>query len=409
MSNGAMHAEGYSKLSTRTQELVLPLGNPHRRRHRLLWVAIPSLLTLALLSLASLHPRSQEQLKRLSHYTIGRQYKTAVGPRSYQHLYQGCNLTELLLDLKQSRIKEDAPSKYANFTVTPYVPEDNAPPPFAGFSFDLDTCPPPHVFTREEACDLIGSFGALILSGDSFIRHVWDALLIFLTNDLSGAVVDPQHCAQCRGEHLFNDRELSNFTALTPCRLGIYDELESLPGDVCRGREVRGKWLTGLTSISLPSLLAYIASLPPASQQRSPVLLFGAGVHGGYSLNLTAENFILPVLNLNSRFSPHIVPIWQSSHAPGDNVATPYYNTQGRAAVKKYIAGVERIIQNNQKVSTVSEGSLLCMSWYTVTEGADSFDGQHYSYQVNTEKMYTLLTVLDLVWHEIEAAGGLVD
>ncbi|ORY81272.1 hypothetical protein BCR35DRAFT_352401 [Leucosporidium creatinivorum] len=407
-----MADEGYSKLPMQDGDFppTSPTSSTSNKaaRRPFLWFAL-SVLALALLSLASLHPRSQEQLKRLSHYTIGRQYKTAVGPRSYQHLYQGCNLTELLLDLKQSRIKEDAPSKYANFTVTPYAPEDNPPPPFAGFSFDLETCPPPHVFTQDEACDLIGGFGALLLSGDSFIRHVWDALLIFLTNDLSGAVIDPKLRAQCRGEQLFNDRQPDNWDVISPCRTGIYDVLESLPETVCPGRPIRGKRFVDLQWTSLNNILAYTSALPAAAQKLSPILLFDGGIHLGYDLNIATTNFIHPVLDFNQHFFPHFVPIWQGSHAPGENIATPYYSSQGPAAVKNFIEGIDRIMDDHKKLYTVAEGGLQRMEWYNATSGADSFDGQHYSYQVNTEKMYTLLTVLDLVWHEIEAAGGLID
>lgn len=176
---------GYSKLPLQDNgsyppSSPAPLSTSQPSRRPIIWFAL-GVFTLAVLSLASLHPRSLEQLKRLSRYTLARQQKTAVGPRSYQHLYQGCNLTELLLDLKESTIKDDAPSKAVNFSMEPYDPTNNAPPSFAGFSFDMNTCPPPHVFSQEEACDLIGGFGALLLSGDSFMRHVWDALLIFLT------------------------------------------------------------------------------------------------------------------------------------------------------------------------------------------------------------------------------------
>jgi hypothetical protein len=178
--------DGYSKLSLQDDSSNFPPSShppPARPAHRpMLWLAL-SVFAIAVLSLASLHPQSQEQLKRLSHYTWTREYKTAVGPRSYSHLYQGCNLTELLLDLKESRFQEDGPSSFANFTLDPYDPTDNAPAPFTGFSFDMNTCPPPHVFTQDEACDLIAGFGALLFSGDSFIRHVWDALLIFLTGE----------------------------------------------------------------------------------------------------------------------------------------------------------------------------------------------------------------------------------
>ncbi len=44
-----------------------------------------------------------------------------------------------------------------------------------------------------------------------------------------------------------------------------------------------------------------------------------------------------------------------------------------------------------------------------MTDGAVSYDGSHYSYQVNMEKAQTVLNLLDVLWGEIVAAGGLAE
>ena len=147
-------------------------------------------------------------------------------------------MEELLASLEESRVRPDAPyTRPVNFT----LPDSNAPPQFPGFSFDLKYCPDPHAFTHTEACDLLSSFGTVVLAGDSFVRHVWDALLILISDDLSGAARNQSYRDLCRAELLFNDRELKNFANISPCRTEIHDDLETLPSSVCSGRPLRGK------------------------------------------------------------------------------------------------------------------------------------------------------------------------
>jgi hypothetical protein len=49
--------------------------------------------------------------------------------------------------------------------------------------------------------------------------------------------------AKCRGEKFFNDRELGNFKALTPCRHDLYPTLESLSKRVCgKAKPIHGSY-----------------------------------------------------------------------------------------------------------------------------------------------------------------------
>jgi len=49
------------------------------------------------------------------------------------------------------------------------------------------------------------------------------------------------------------------------------------------------------------------------------------------------------------------------------------------------------------------------MDWYNSTDGASSFDGTHYSYQVAMERAQVFLNYLDATWGEVVELGGLVE
>lgn len=100
-----------------------------------------------------------------------------VGRRDSAPLYRGCTFDEFLADLKVAKIRDDAPSRdVVDYTPTP----TRELPPFRGFSFNLPNCPLPHVFSQAQACDVLSSFGNIAIAGDSFMRHIWDALLLLL-------------------------------------------------------------------------------------------------------------------------------------------------------------------------------------------------------------------------------------
>lgn len=60
------------------------------------------------------------------------------------------------------------------------------------------------------------------------------------------------------------------------------------------------------------------------------------------------------------------------------------------------------------KAALVGERGMSEVSWYGATDGAESYDGSHYSEQVNLEKALVLLNLLDVAWGEAREAGGLI-
>ncbi|GJN93300.1 hypothetical protein Rhopal_006347-T1 [Rhodotorula paludigena] len=341
-----------------------------------------------------------------------------VGRRDSAPLYRGCTFDEFLADLKVAKIRDDAPSRdVVDYTPTP----TRELPPFRGFSFDLPNCPLPHVFSQAQACDVLSSFGNIAIAGDSFMRHIWDALLLLLQRKSfsslapfptaerqDGAIEVEEWREKCRGEALFNDREIGNMTVLTPCRTSIYQRLERLPQEVCGNKKLRGLYLRSEQGLDMEGYLAYLSQFPSADRQHSPVLYISGGVHSRYNTTATTANFLKPVISLNRLLGPRVVPLWHGSHAPGENINAFYYRTQGRDAVKDYIAQVDAAMRRLDPETDILDGHYRIVPHFNMTEGAFSHDGQHYSYQVNTEKVYIFLTVLDLIWQKAAAAGGLV-
>lgn len=149
--------------------------------------------------------------------------RTVVGSRKFGPLYVGCSSSELRRAISDIRVNMDGAAR----VIPPTQSED-----IADFKYSFDWpegCPRPHVFTSAEACDLVGAFGALTTSGDSYTRHLVGALFIILRNRADGAVWNPEVSAQCRGDHMFDDGKA--------CRHWIVDDSHSphLAEPVCGG------------------------------------------------------------------------------------------------------------------------------------------------------------------------------
>lgn len=126
-----------------------------------------------------------------------------VGPRllAPQYHNRGCSSSALLHALKTTHVRPDGASRKVNTTLPPT--RLSLGDEF-DFSFDLEGCPPLHLYSAAEACDLLQGFGGLFLRGDSFVRHVVNALFIVLRERSDGAV--EREGERCRGNAMFDDR-----------------------------------------------------------------------------------------------------------------------------------------------------------------------------------------------------------
>lgn len=110
---------------------------------------------------------------------------TRVGPRLFSPRYytpSSCSSNQFLAALSRARISADGLSRAIDRVDYDYSNATLALPSSFQYSFELDQCSQPHVFTREEACDLVTSFGGLFMKGDSLVRHLHTALMMILVS-----------------------------------------------------------------------------------------------------------------------------------------------------------------------------------------------------------------------------------
>lgn len=162
--------------------------------------------------------------------------RSVVGVRALSPRYQGCSSSELLQSMARIVLDPETQSKLRSSNLT-YEPQD------LEFSFQLPgPCPQPHVYTQEEACDLLErGFGGLFMRGDSLMRHFVNAMFIILRGSRSGAVEDPEASKVCWGDRMFDDREScrvlgignSQTTTVPVCNGQVYLAFEhgTVPGD----------------------------------------------------------------------------------------------------------------------------------------------------------------------------------
>lgn len=131
--------------------------------------------------------------------------------------------------------------------------------------------------------------------------------------------------------------------------------------------------------------------LPTRKRLRSPVFVQAVGLHFQCQL----EGPLTYLKSALAYFAVSTVPkplnLWLGLHAPGLNKAAKYIPTQGREAVSLLNAGV---LQELEKMSPgeLTDGASKSMEWYSATDGAESFDGTHYSYQVLNSGPNLILT-----------------
>ena len=147
---------------------------------------------------------------------------TVVGSRLLNSSYfgLGCSSAELLQDLSRAVLRPDGLSRQAPTSETVFAPNN------IQFSFDLPNCPPLHVFSVEEACDLLAAYGGVYLFGDSLVRHFDNALQMVLSGRPDGA--STKEGLECAGEKMFDDGKTCRFTSVR--------DAQTAKQAVCQGR-----------------------------------------------------------------------------------------------------------------------------------------------------------------------------
>uniref|UniRef100_A0A0B7A549 Uncharacterized protein n=1 Tax=Arion vulgaris TaxID=1028688 RepID=A0A0B7A549_9EUPU len=138
-------------------------------------------------------------------------------------------------------------------------------------------------FTKEEACKMLNGT-TIHFVGDSFIRHVFVAIVLLLTNEIDGVLKNstPQY---------LKDR----------CT-GMYQ----ITGSVCRDYLDQDRLLcNGTVKIMYIQVFAVneLNVLPPLIRTirhvNKSIMVLGLGIHNNFHLNTVAKKFLLPLLNFH--------------------------------------------------------------------------------------------------------------
>ncbi|GAA5867346.1 hypothetical protein JCM8547_003315 [Rhodosporidiobolus lusitaniae] len=330
-----------------------------------------------------------------------------VGPRSLKAQYHrqpgACNSSELLRAVSRARIRPDGASRHVDYSVPPDAHSLSS----FQFSYSLPAvgCREPHLYTPEEACDLLGAYGGVMFRGDSFVRHVVNALFILLSGREDGAVGEEGE--RCRGNAMFDDRKAH-------CREKSIVNSFSMPNPVCNGQvpiffDLQA-WGAQPSHLLLTSYTSWRSLLPPSLSTRSHIFIAGHGLHHHLNSLTGILGFIRPFLHLSSQIFPRPVGVWMGIHAPAPGKPERWREEQGERETKRYNKEVGGLLDALSPGEFVEEdGRMKWVDWYGVTDGAESYDGSHYSYQVNMEKVLILLNLLDTIWGEAVEAGGLLE
>ncbi|BGO95669.1 hypothetical protein NBRC10512_007365 [Rhodotorula toruloides] len=328
--------------------------------------------------------------------------RTVVGGRILgpQYHSKGCSSTEFLAAVADIQVDPDGASRNPPTDATYSLSSFD-------FSFRLPHCPQPHIFTRLEACDLLeNGFGGVLLRGDSLMRHLTNALFLILRDRPDGAVQDPEARQVCWGDRLFDDKK--------DCRkVALFDTQDLLlDGEpVCNGKVwLRYEQLPCPVEPSryVPTYLDWRDQMPPSRSGLSPAIIQSFGLHCHFLPFIPRFGIFKPLFAHAATAFPRPLLLWIGINAPGLNKPPQYLKEQGGDQVLRYNQIIAEELDGMQTSSeTAAEGKMAVLETYGMTDGAKSFDGTHYMWNVNMEKAQLLLNYLDLLWGEVRDAGGL--
>lgn len=299
--------------------------------------------------------------------------RIVVGERTLQRASNGnlCSTSAFLRAV--SEIKVDPLGTSArNNSLTSFEPSDFA------FSFDFPApCPAPRVFTSAEACDLLGAFGGLFLRGDSFVRHVMNALQIILSGAADGAVFANKEF--CTGDQLFDDGK--------QCRFSVVNNTQN--GDsVCSG----SAWVYNIDSENceiesdshLADFHAWRHQQPSRKAALSPIYIASHGIHCNFDVEFPIFGVFKPFLTWAANAYPQPLLLWLGIHAPAINKPERFRTTQFPPQVRNYNSRIRKALSDLQPANPPpAAGAFSIMEFYGMTDGAASFDGSHFMWQIN--------------------------
>ncbi|KAK6174647.1 hypothetical protein SNE40_017883 [Patella caerulea] len=221
-------------------------------------------------------------------------------------------------------------------------------------------------YNYTEACQLLDGV-TLYLSGDSYIRHIYTALLLFLRNNtFDGALkkgVSKVIHDQCTGMYMFTEKV---------CRLHLESDFRLK--DLCGGK-FKLMFNYFFSSVSGTHFVNRIKTIKAAPKS---LVVFGVAIHDKYNTSTIKKKYIEPVVKTKGKNKwPKL--LWTTPHSPG------ILNVGSRLTVFNFISQMDPILKK-YKVPTFNT--------FNMTENMMSFDGNHYGLGINIWKIQILLNYI---------------
>lgn len=144
----------------------------------------------------------------------------------------------------------------------------------------------------------------------------------------------------------------------------------------------------------LDSWHRFIDQLPPERRRYSPVFVEATGIHYHWNVNSTIAVHISPFIRNTSSLIPRPIPFFSGDPAVPPNKPVEWMGIQGPEVTKQYNQELLSALEVVSPEASI-DGGWTMLQWYNVTDGAVSFDGTHYDYQVRrltAEEEEALLT-----------------
>ncbi|XP_050400743.1 uncharacterized protein LOC126817677 [Patella vulgata] len=224
-------------------------------------------------------------------------------------------------------------------------------------------------FNYNEVCDLLND-ATLYLSGDSYIRHIYTELLLFLRNNTyDGALkrtVSKDIHDKCTGMYMFTEMA---------CR----ENLDFSTEDLCGGK-LELKYEKHMSADSGPEFASRVETL--MNKPRS-LVLFGLAIHSFFKFSNIRDNYILPALNrVQNKTWPKF--LWATPHCPGI-LKNGNIQAQAKPNVLKFM---------KEAADFLSPLKIPIFNSYNMTEGMMSFDGNHYGHGMNYWKIQIIFNYI---------------
>ncbi|KAK4698382.1 serine/threonine-protein kinase/endoribonuclease IRE1, partial [Phenoliferia sp. Uapishka_3] len=155
--------------------------------------------------------------------------------------------------------------------------------------------------------------------------------------------------------------------------------------------------------------LQWRSGAPRLKNILSTLVINSYGLHCSLSPSVSLYGAVMPLLAFAQTAYPRPLSLWMTLHAPGGNKPEQWLPSQGSGKVKGYNTQMETAIKALRPGETMIEGAVGYLDWYGLTDGASSFDGTHYMWQINMEKAMLVLNLMDALWTEAVEDGGLWD